>query len=920
MPSLTRLGVALAAVLAAAAAPAAAQVQPYQANDGTGFHDILPPGTHGLYNAPQLGAFLATGARPSPNATNQLPMYADLVHATPGLKAQDIPKYFKDASFGVKPGEVAREYSPRGDVTIQRDTGFGVPHIYGTTREGAMFGAGYVAAEDRLFFMDALRHAGRSQLSSFAGGATGNRAMDRDTWATTPYTEADLVRQGDQLDDLYGADGARIQSDVTAYVAGVNAYIAETKLNPAKLPGEYAALGHAGGPEPWVTADVIATAALVGGIFGKGDGTELEWAELERLLRERFGRVKGRRVFEGFRGVDDPEAPTTVQGKTRFPYQLIPRKVRRGSAARPDAGSVKPHRVTEGQAATARARAKGIGAGLLAFPRTGSNALVISGAKSASGRPLAVFGPQTGYFAPQILMEQEIHAPGIDAAGAAFIGVNLYIQLGRGRDYTWSATSAGQDNIDTYALPLCEPNGSPPTTASMHYSFRGRCEAIEVLERTNRWQTSAGDQTPSGSETLRAQRTKMGIVSARATVGGRPVLYTRLRSTYLHEVDSAVGFADFNDPAKMTTPQDFQRAASRIGYTFNWLYANAKDIAYFNSGATPVRARGLDPTLPVMGERRFEWRGWDPETNLASYTPPSAHPQVVNQPYITSWNNKQAPGFAAASTNTFSSLYRSNMLDDQIKLRLRAGDRKLDLPELIDAMEVAGVTDLRGSRVLPAALRVLGTPSDPELRDAVAKLRAWVAAGAQRKDADRDGRYEHAEAIRIMDAWWPLWMRAQFEPGLGKSAFAVLNGLVEFDNTPNNHGDHLGSAYQNGWYGWAQKDLRVALERKVRRRGKLRIRRTVRGRFGARFCARGGKLRTCRKVLEDSLREAVTVPASALYGKDAVCSGTEGDGLDAQYCFDAVRQRPVGGAGQPLIHWINRPTYQQAVEVGKDVP
>jgi hypothetical protein len=28
-----------------------------------------------------------------------------------------------------------------------------------------------------------------------------------------------------------------------------------------------------------------------------------------------------------------------------------------------------------------------------------------------------------------------------------------------------------------------------------------------------------------------------------------------------------------------------------------------------------------------------------------------------------------------------------------------------------------------------------------------------------------------------------------------------------------------------------------------------------------------------------------------------------------------VRQRPVGGATQPLIHWINRPTYQQVTEV-----
>jgi hypothetical protein len=34
-----------------------------------------------------------------------------------------------------------------------------------------------------------------------------------------------------------------------------------------------------------------------------------------------------------------------------------------------------------------------------------------------------------------------------------------------------------------------------------------------------------------------------------------------------------------------------------------------------------------------------------------------------------------------------------------------------------------------------------------------------------------------------------------------------------------------------------------------------------------------------------------------------------------QTCLDSVRFRPLGGVTQPLIPWINRPTYQQAVEV-----
>ena len=85
-------------------------------------------------------------------------------------------------------------------------------------------------------------------------------------------------------------------------------------------------------------------------------------------------------------------------------------------------------------------------------------------------------------------------------------------------------------------------------------------------------------------------------------------------------------------------------------------------------------------------------------------------------------------------------------------------------------MEEAGTTDLRAQEDLPLALEILGTPKDAALADAVAKLRAWLAAGGQRRDRDNDKAYEHADAIRILDAWWPLWLKAEFAPRLGKRA------------------------------------------------------------------------------------------------------------------------------------------------------
>ena len=76
-------------------------------------------------------------------------------------------------------------------------------------------------------------------------------------------------------------------------------------------------------------------------------------------------------------------------------------------------------------------------------------------------------------------------------------------------------------------------------------------------------------------------------------------------------------------------------------------------------------------------------------------------------------------------------------------------------------------TDLRAHVDLPLALRVIGRPRDPALRAAVATLRAWRGDGGLRRDKNHDGVYEHSDAIALMDAWWPRWVRAQFEPGSG---------------------------------------------------------------------------------------------------------------------------------------------------------
>jgi acyl-homoserine lactone acylase PvdQ len=898
------------AALTSAVASAAPAPQPFRTNDFGGFNAILPPGANGFATFSQIVNFLTTGARP-PHNNDQYAPYRDLVYAPPGLTAAQIPTYFHDASFGTPPGQVERTYSPRGDVTIQRD-GLGVPHVYGDTRAGAMFGLGYVGAEDRLFFMDALRHAGRAQLSSFAGGAPANREMDEEVWADSPYTEQDLQRQCNYRPKGFEAESDQLRQDVSNYIAGINQYIAQARLDPTKMPGEYTGINRPQGPENWNCTDVIATASLIGGIFGKGGGRELDSALILQQAQRRFGRRAGMRVWSDFRNAEDVGAPTTVH-RARFPYEIPPRGRARGLAI-PDPGSVQETPVvsrltaaTPGPEADRGGLLGPIDQLLRGGPlRAGaSNALLVSARESEGGHPVAVMGPQVGYFSTQILMEEDVHAPGIDARGAAFPGVNLFVQLGRGRDYSWSATSAGQDVIDTFAVPLCNPTGGPPSLDSNGYVFRGQCLPFEVLTRTNSWTPNLADPTPAGSETLRTLRSKLGVVVARGRVDGKPVAFTKLRSTYFHEADSGLGFSMLNNPDAIKGPRDFQRAANLINFTFNWFYADDRNIAYFNSGWNPVRAKHTDPNFPVSSQ--FIWRDFQTDS-LAGTTPfPLAltsfrsHPQVVNQSYLTSWNNKQARAFRAADDNwSYGPVYRSITLDERIRTLIR-GSRKASLPELIEAMKEAATVDLRGHTVLPYALKIIGsqTIGDAAVRNAVAELRDWARSGAHRADRNRDGSYEHSDAIRIMDAWWVPLLHAEFEPSLGTELFNSIADINVLDDPPSLH---LGSAYNGGWYVYANKDLRTILANRDPPR-----QRRIPDRNSRIYCG-GGDLRRCRAVLISSLRSVLGAdpypasPSTCTFG-------------NKQMCFDAIRFRPTGGVTQPDMVWMNRPTFQQAVQI-----
>jgi acyl-homoserine lactone acylase PvdQ len=888
---------AAAALALAALAPIAVAAdprQPYGANDAGGFRNVLPAGTRGLDNAFDVARFETTGDRP-PHWTDQLPLYRDLMYASPTLTHSQIARYYKDATFGVKPGDVASVETPPGrpGLRIVRDRRFGVPHIYGLTRSDVIFGTGYAAAEDRLFLMDVLRHTGRAQLSSFAGGSAGNRAMDHRQWTIAPYSEDDLQKQIDNAPKLYGTIGSEFVQDGNAYVDGINAYIDQALIDPNKMPAEYAGVGQQ--LQHWKLTDVIATASLIGGIFGKGGGREVGSAMILQSFVDRFGVQQGRRAWLDFRSKDDPESPITVE--RRFPYETESPFSPRGLAM-PDRGSV---RATP-PAPPARGGSSAKGAyGLdmlraLGRHRGMSNSLLVSARESANGHPVAVMGPQVGYYVPQILMEEDLHGPGFDAAGAAFPGVNLYVELGHGRDYAWSATTAESDVVDTFAEVLCRDD--------LHYLYRGKCLAMTPLERTNSWHPNASDHTPPGSETLRVYRTVHGIVYARGTVKGRRVAFARARSTYMHEADSALGFSALNDPRKLHGPDSFKRAVSGINFSFNWFYTDSKHIAYYTSGWYPQRSPGTSPDFPVLGTGEYDWQGYDPKYRIARWLGYGAHPNGTDQRFFVNWNNHQAHGWNAADDNYhYESEFRQELLADKVRRFIR-GPRKIRLEELVRSMEEAGTQDLRGVKVVPILLRAVGTPRDPKLRAALDLLRRWHDRGAHRRDLNRDGHYDDDAAVTLMDAWWRKLVAAEFRGALGPRLYERLKRFQPV-------GDPIGGPavpstpdFFVGWYGYVSKDLRDLFGPRPR------------GPWSRVYCGRGARDR-CRAALRRSLRDALAVTRQDLYGRDPKCSD---EGRVEASCFDETRSTEAAAIDVPTFPWINRPTFQQTVELTRQLP
>ncbi len=141
-------------------------------------------------------------------------------------------------------------------MRIDRDE-FGVPTIQAGASVGIAFGLGFVHAQDRFFQMDAIRRSAAGELAEIVGPGKGDEVLERDR-------SVRVFRFRDVAGRVVAAMSDEDRRWLDAYVAGVNASLAEMK----RKPFEYWLLGVE--PVPWKAEDsILAILAIFIDLQGK---------------------------------------------------------------------------------------------------------------------------------------------------------------------------------------------------------------------------------------------------------------------------------------------------------------------------------------------------------------------------------------------------------------------------------------------------------------------------------------------------------------------------------------------------------------------------------------------------------------------------------------------------------------------------
>lgn len=268
-------------------------------------------------------------------------------------------------------------------VEIERDK-WGIPHIYAENDADLYFGFGYAMAQDRLFQLDWLRRKGAGRLAEILG----QDGLELDVVART----VGLNRIARTLCDRLPDETRRL---LDAFSKGVNALI---EASGDQLPIEFDLLDYR--PEPWQPLDCM----LIEIEFAWYLTGRFPVIAIPELARRHLGHGPLYRAFLTAEADDESIlAPGDYETKSRGTEPV-------GEAVGDPDSAV------------------------------GSNNWVVSGHRSASGKPTVASDPHIAFEAVSCWYEVHLQGGAFDVAGCAYVGMPA-ILIGRNRRLSWGITN-----------------------------------------------------------------------------------------------------------------------------------------------------------------------------------------------------------------------------------------------------------------------------------------------------------------------------------------------------------------------------------------------------------------------------------------------------------------------------------------------
>src|SRR3954452_11679718 len=251
--------------------------------------------------------------------------------------------------------------------------------------------------------------------------------------------------------------------------------------------------------------------------------------------------------------------------------------------------------------------------------------------------------------------------------------------------------------------------------------------------------------TIKGSGRVKFNTTVHGPVTGYAKVAGKTVAVSRKRASYGQDILWQLPFRALTT-GKVTCAQTMRDAMAASPFTFNVGYADDRDIAMYSAGKLPKRDPRVDPRLPTKGTGQYERNG---------FLSKAQHPFQINPPSgtLVNWNNRPAPGWAAADDNwAYGSVQRVRLLNDGL-----AKAQTHTLASVTSAMNAAATQDLRSVALTPVITKLLEAAPSRSARATrlLALLNEWRAAGSSRLDRDLDGKIDAGPGPAIWDAFYP---------------------------------------------------------------------------------------------------------------------------------------------------------------------